>query len=241
MTTQVTDDDELETLPDDELRKRLSYEDWQHTDLHISDERIFTLLRLSREAGNKKRVGIASEALSRRILARARSFAVQSRIFPGLIGDLDDAATELGSYVWEKILGTPNNAAHAEVAFGQLFKRRGIDFQRQLLSKKRALQQSLDAMEKSGDGDDPEGAEKSVTALEDDWKPEDSLQQKQEFGKLRSAMHGVLTTDEFKTLELLFDLDMSVKDVANALGVVPRTVHNLRTRAFEKLKKELAK
>lgn len=233
--------DGLEALPEEELRKRLSYEDWRNKGGHVSDERAFTLLRLARESKNNKRVGIISESLSRRILVRARGFAIRSCIVPGLIGDLDEATAELGAYVWEKILGTPNNAAHAEVAFGQLFNRRAIDFQRQLFAKKRALQESLDAMQQTSDGEDPEGAEKSVIALEDDWKPDDSLQQKQEFKKLRSAMHNVLSSDEFKVLELLFDLDMPVIDVAEAIGVTTRTVQNYRIRALEKLRKELAK
>lgn len=239
--TQQIGDDELDTLPDEEFRKRLSYENWNDINCYITDERAFTLLRLARETGNKKRVGIVSEALSRRILVKARAFSLRSSIFPRFINDLNEATAELASYIWEKVFTKPNDAKHAEVAFGQLFKLRAIDFQKRFFAKKRALQESLDALDRVGDSDDPEAAEKSIAEMQDELKPEDYLQQKQEFWNLRKAMHKVLMTNEFETLVLLFDLDMPVKDVANALEVVPRTVQNLRARAFVKLRKELAK
>lgn len=233
--------DELKGLSNAELRARLARAEWQNDVLYISDEKAFTLLRLAREAGDKSRIGIITEALSARIFAKAAGFARRSGIVPGLVGDLSDAAAELGSYIWDKVLGSSADAKHAEKAFGQLFKRRAIDFQRHVLSKKRAMQESLDAMDRIEDGEDPGTAEKSMINLRDDWKPEDSLQQKQNFKNLRSAMQTVLTPDEFSALELLYDLDMLVKDVASALNVSPRTVLNLRVRALEKLGKELAK
>jgi RNA polymerase sigma factor (sigma-70 family) len=233
--------DEVQGLPNEELRTRLARADWQNDVLYVSDERAFTLLRLAREAGDKSRVGLITEALSARIFAKAAGFARRSGIVPGLISDLNDAAADLGAYVWVKILGSAIDAKYAEVRFGQLFKRRALDFQRHLLAKKHTMQESLDAMDRTGDDEDQENAEKSVTALKDDWKPEDSLQQKQEFKKLRSVMHDVLTPKEFSVLQLLYDFDMLVKDVADALDVTPRTVLNLRVRALKKLGKELAK
>lgn len=239
--SEVDTYDDLKDLSNAELKKRISRTDWQNDVLYVSDERVFALLRLAREAGDKHRVGIVTEALSTRIFAKASGFALRSGIVPGLIGDLNDAAAELASYVWDKVLGSSADAMHTEKAFGQLFKRRAIDFQRHILAKKRAMQESLDAMDRVEDGEDPETAAKSVTDLRDDWTPEDSLQQQQNFKKLRSAMQTVLTPNEFMALELLYDLDMLVKDVARALNVSPRTVLNLRVRALEKLGKELAK
>lgn len=240
MTEEETVDD-LQDLSNDELRVRLARTDWEQDVLYVSDEKAFTLLRLARETENNRRTGTITEALSARIFARAVNFVRRSGIVPGLISDPKDAAAELGAYVWDKVLSSPADAKYAEKAFGQLFKRRAIDFQRHLLSKKRAMQESLDAMDRLANGEDPEASEKLVTSLHDEWTPEDSLQQKQNFKSLRAAMHKVLSSQEFSALELLYELDMPVKDVACALNVTPRTVLNLRIRALNKLGKELAK
>lgn len=50
------------------------------------------------------RIRVLSEVLTRRIFARARGFAIKSRIFPGMINDLDEAASELTQFIWDKLL-----------------------------------------------------------------------------------------------------------------------------------------
>lgn len=234
-------DAKLLDLPIVELRRRLAFEDWKDEINHIKNEVVFSLFRLARQAGDKHKIGVLSESLSRRILARARGFVVESHIFPGLIGDLDDAASELTQFVWGKLLNSESDAIHAERAFGQLFKRRAIDFQRSLLSKKRTQQSSLDALDQSGEDEDAEGAERAVTSLQEAISPEDILIQKQELDRFRSVMHTVLTPVELATIEFLYDLNMPVKDVAKALGKDPKSIFNYKTKAFEKLKKELNK
>ncbi len=230
---------ELEALSDRELKKRLDFEDWKDVVRHVPDEVVFRLFRRAQQAGNTQRIGLLSEALSRRILARARDFAAKSGIYPGVIGDLDDASQEIGQALWERLTNSESDVRHAERAFGQLFKRRAIDFQRKLLAKKRSKQSSLDALNQIDEGDHSEKATQVVPALHNEECPDEILARKQEFEKLRSAMHAVLTSEEFSVLEMLFDLEMPVKDVAKALSVTERSVRNYKNRAFAKLKKEL--
>lgn len=234
-------DPSLEALPPEELRRRLAFEDWKDEARHIKDEVVFGLFRQARRSEDKSRIVVLSEVLTRRILARARGFVIKSRISPGMINDLDEATFELAQFIWDKLTISDSDAAHAERAFGQLFERRGIDFQRKLLAKKRTQQSSLDALDQTDDGEDSEGAERVVASLQDTTGPDDVLAQKQEFNRLRSIMHAVLTSEELSTLEMIFDLDMPVKDVAKALGRNPKSIFNYKTKAFEKLQKELTK
>lgn len=145
----------VEALDDRALLARLARTDWEHDPLFIPDEQVFRMFGRAREAGSTSRVGMLSRVLSRRLLSLAKGFAVRSGIYPGNIGRLDQAAEELSQYVWECLVTRPGDAAHAEKLFGQLFKRRALDFQRRLLAKKRNLQDSLDAMERSDEDDDP--------------------------------------------------------------------------------------
>lgn len=234
-------DPSLEALPPEELRRRLAFEDWKDEVRHIKDEVVFGLFRQARRSEDKPRIGVLSEVLTRRIFARARGFAIKSRIFPGMINDLDEAASELTQFIWDKLITSDSDAVHAERAFGQLFERRGIDFQRRLLAKKRTQQSSLDALDQIDDDEDSERAERVVTSLQDPSDPGDILAQKQEFNRLRSVMHAVLTSEELSTLEMIFDLGMPVKDVAKALGRTTKSIFNYKTKAFEKLQKELIK
>ncbi len=234
-------DPSLDAFPPEELRRRLAFDDWKDEVRHIKDEAVFELFRRARQAVDSPRIGVLSEVLTRRIFARARGFAIKSRIFPGMINDLDEAASDLTQFLWDKLLTSDSDAVHAERAFGQLFERRGIDFQRRLLAKKRTQQSSLDALDQIDDGDDSEGAERSVASLQDTTGPDDILAQKQEFNRLRSVMHAVLTPEELSTLEMIFDLDMPVKDVAKALGRTTKSIFNYKTQAFKKLQKELTK
>lgn len=233
------------TLPDNELQKRLAYDKYEDKTRHIPDEALLTLFIESRHSGNKQRQGLLSEALSRRILVRAGQFLPRSGLVPAHYSDFNAARHELASYFWERLMSNENDHSHAQTAFGQVFKRRALDFQRQHFSKKRTHQDSLDEMQETPDGEQTEAAER-VAGLREEIRPDDFLQEKQLFGRLRSAMHKVLTPEEFKTIELLYDYDLPVASgdsevvtVANTLDVDRRTVQNYRNRAFAKLKKEI--
>lgn len=228
----------LAGLPDGELRKRVANDNWRTDPSYVRDEEVFKMLRDARASQNEQQIGILSSALSRRILARARGFAMKSGLFPTFFGDLQTASEELAQVFWEHLLTSESDAARAEQAFGQVFKLRAIDFQRTFYAKKRKNQSSLD---EADDDDEAGGAKHTGHALHDDERPDDTLTKKQEFQRLRTAMLGVLTTDEFATLEMLYDLEMPVKDVAKALGRTPRSVNNYETRALAKLQKELSK
>jgi RNA polymerase sigma factor (sigma-70 family) len=233
-------DKELESLPDGELRKRLAIDDWKDKAHHVKDEVLFGMFRRARSYSNQKRIGLLSEALSRRILARSRGFVIKSMIFPTFIDDLNTASHELAVVIWEQLLTSESDAARAEQAFGQLFNRRAIDFQRKFFAKKRINQSSLDTFDQAGDGEDTEAAERSISTLQDDQRPEDIVAKMQSFQQLRSAMLAVLTPEEFSTLEMRYDLKMPVKDVAKALNKTPRSINNYETRALAKLQKELS-
>jgi len=116
-----------------------------------------------------------------------------------------------------------------------LFKRRGIDFQRKLYAQKRNLQSSVDALDQNDMLEELEGNGDFVTG------PDDILVQKQQFQRLRSVMHAVLNREELVTVELLFDFNMPVKEVAKALDKTPRSIFNYKTQALAKLKEELSK
>jgi RNA polymerase sigma factor (sigma-70 family) len=234
------EDIDIEVLSYGELRKCLDCDDWKNEANYIKDETVFRMFRQARSSGNEKQVGLLSNALSRRILARAYGFVLRSRIHPTFIDDLDSAAYELASVVWERLLTSESDATRAEQAFGQIFKRRALDFQRKFYSKKRANQDSLDALDQVDDGEDAEIAELVISSLHDDHQPEDFLAQKQTFQQLRSAMFAVLTPDEFATLEMIYDLEMPVKDVAKALNKTSRSINNYERRALAKLQKELS-
>lgn len=232
---------DLAGLADRELGTCLAFDNWKDEARYVKDEVLFSLFREAQASGNEKRVGLLSEALSRRILAKARGFVIKSGVFPTFIGDLQNATLELAQVIWERLLSSESDAIRAEQAFGQVFKLRAIDFQRKFYAKKRSNQSSLDALDQSSDEGDAEAAERTVSSLHDDQRPEDVLAKKQTFQQLRSAMLAVLTPDEFATMEMLYDLEMPVKDVAKALSKTPRSVNNYETRALEKLQKELSK
>lgn len=232
--------DELRGLSTEELRQRLACTHWQSANFYISDEQTFTLFRLAREAGDKSRVGVVSSAISARILARSTNFVRRNGIVPTLIAEVKEAAEELAEYIWDKVLGSQANAKHVEIAFGQFFDRRAIDFHRHLRAKKRTMQESLDALDHIEGSEDSAVAENYLQELQDPYTPEDSLHQKQKRKKVRTAMEKVLTRREFNVISLLIFVEMPVKDVADVLDVTPRTILNLRIQALKKLGKELA-
>ncbi len=225
----------VEALDDRALLARLARTDWGHDPLFIPDEQVFRIFGRAREAGNTSRVGMLSRVLSRRLLSLAKGFAVRSGIYPGNIGNLDQAAEELSQYVWECLVTRPGDAAHAEKLFGQLFKRRALDFQRRLLAKKRNLQDSLDAMERSDEDDDPDKTIRQVSALRQHATPADALASKQEHAQIVAHLQAVLTKQEFFVYTMLFVDEMSVKDIAAALGVSTRTINTYKNTALDKV------
>ena len=201
----------VEALDDRALLARLARTDWEHDPLFIPDEQVFRMFRRARDAENTSRAGILSRVLSRRMLGLAKGFAVRSGIYPGNIGNIDQAAEELSQYVWECLVTRPGDAAHAEKLFGQFFKRRALDFQRRLLAKKRNLQDSLDAMERSDEDDDPDKTIRKVSALRQHDTPADALAAQQWHAEVAKRLQAVLTKQEHYVYTMLFVVDMPVK------------------------------
>lgn len=228
----------LEALPDGILRPRLARTNWTNDAAYISNEQVFRLLHRARQAGNQRRVETFASALCRRLLSLAKGFVVRSGIYPGIIGNHDQAAEELSQYVWDCLLKRPGDATHAEKCFGQLFKCRGIDFQRQLLAKKRKCQDSLDALDHSSDDEDPDKTAPEANALRQEDTSFDTLASKQEYASLGARLQSVLTKNEHSTYVMLYIEEMQVKEIAVALGVTTKTVNNYKNAAIEKIRKE---
>ncbi len=231
-------DSTVEALDDRSLHARLARKDWKHDSLFVPDEQLFRMFRRARDAGNAGRVGIFSGVLSRRLLSLAKGFAVRSGIYPGSISNLDQAAEELSQYVWECLITRKSDMAHAEKLFGQLFKRRALDFQRRLLAKKRNCQDSLDAMDRSADDDDPDKAVRVVSALRQTETPADAFSTKEEHAQAVARLQAILTKQEHFVYTMLYVDEMPVKDIAAALGVTPRTINTYKNAALEKVRKE---
>jgi len=225
----------IEALNDRLLRARLARTDWKHDPMFVSDEHVFRMFRRARDAKNAGRIGLFSEVLSRRLLSLARGFAVRSGIYPGSIGNLDQAAEELSQFVWECLVTRPPDAAYAEKYFGQLFKRRALDFQRRTLAKKRNMQDSLDAMDCSPEDDDPDKTIRKVSALRQHATPADALASKQEHAQVAARLQVVLSKEEHYVYTMLYVEAMPVKDIASALGVTTRTVNNYKNAALDKV------
>jgi RNA polymerase sigma factor (sigma-70 family) len=228
-------DPAVEALDDQSLRARLARKDWQNDPLFVPDEQVFRMFRSARNVGKESRVGILSRVLSQRLLSLAKGFAVRSGIYPGAIGNLDQAAEELSQYVWECLVTRPGDAAHAEKLFGQLFKRRALDFQRRVLAKKRNLQDSLDAMDRSDEDDDPDKTIRKVSTLRQHATPADVLATKQEHAQVAAQLQAVLTKKEHYVYMMLYVEEMPVKDIAAALGVTPRTANTYKNTALDKV------
>lgn len=238
MHTQTTDS-ELASLDDQGLRGRLARTDREHDPLYVPDEQVFRLFRQARDGGTETRHGLLSNALGRRLLNRSRAFAVRSGLYPGIIGDLGQAAQELSQFLWECLVTRPNDAKHAERYFGQLFKRRALDFQRRLLSEKRKCEVSIDAMDRSdNDNEDPERAVREIAALRHRDTPEAAYEIKQRFAQTAGRLQAVLTKNEYTTYVMLYVEEMQVKDIASALGVSTRTVNTYKNAALAKIEKE---
>lgn len=240
MHTQESDST-LEALENRSLHARLARTDWERDSQYISTEQVFRLFGRARATGNQSRIGLLSTVLSRRLLILAKAFAVRSGIYPGNIGDLNQAAEEISQFVWECLVTRPGDAAHAEKCFGQLFKRRALDFQKRLMAKKRNCQESLDAMENAVDDEDSEKAVRQVAALQQSSTPADVLEAKQEHALIATRLQSILTREEHYVYVMLHVDEIQVQDIAKALGVTTRTVNNYKNRALDKVQKEFKK
>lgn len=229
-------DSAIEALDDSALRARLARDDWERDPLVVSDERVFRMFRRARAAQDKGRAGLFSEVFSRRLLERSRTFVLRARIFPGLIDDLSRAAHELASCMWEHLLSSDSDAAHAEKAFGQLFERRAISFQRSLLPKKRKLQESLDEMDEVAD--EGASATEDLEELQDHNTPDLLAARQQEFERANCRLLEILTQKEYATYVLLIGADWQVQEVAAALNVTVRSVNSYKNSALAKVEKE---
>ena len=235
-------DSALEGLDDQSLRARLLRNDWKDDSQYIKTEQVFRLFTRARISQNQERLGLLSDVLSRRLLVLAKGFASRSGIISGNSSNLEQAAEELSQFVWECLLSRPNDAEHAEKYFGQVFKRRALDFQRTFLAKKRKLQSSLeDAMAYSIDDDDPEKTIREVISLREHTTPDDALQAKQEYALVATRLQAILTAREYSVYVLLNIEEMKVKDVATALNVTTRTINNDKNSALDKIQKEFKK
>lgn len=229
----------LEALPDSALRTRLVREDWESDPEYIPSEQVFRLFRRARKAENHSRMGLTSWALSRRLLGLARGYCVKGGIVPGIIVDLRQASEELSQFVWECLVTRPKDAEHAEKFFGQLFKRRALDFHRRLLAKKRTMQDSLDAIDHSpDDDDDPDRMIQVVSALRQEASPDKLIENKQEYMAVNGRLQTILSKNEYSTYVMLNVQDMKVKEVAAALSVTVKSINNYKNSAIQKIEKE---
>lgn len=231
----------LEALDDLFLRARLARDDWKNDLLFVPDEQVFRMFRRARRAGNKSRVALLSEAFSRRLLARARGFALKSGIYPKLIDDLKRASHEIASELWESLLGSDADAAHAERAFGQLFERRAISFWRELVSKKRAMQSNLESLEDDFGGDSTDIAAHTIEELQNHESPDIIAARREEFSLVNGRLQEILTQNEYTTYILLNIEDWQVQEIAAALGVTVKSINNYKNKALAKISKEFKK
>lgn len=227
-------------LADDDLKARLARTAWETDPLYLPDEQVFRLFHQAQNAGDKARMNLFIGALCARILGRARAFAARSGIYPGLIGDLDDASLELAQFIWDRLQTSPTDSQHAERAFGQLFERRGFDFQRRLLAKKRKLQVSFDDPRQFPEDEDPEKTIREVSALRESTSPADAFEKKRRYREAVKRLQAVLTQNEYAVFVMLHEDEMMVKDIAKALGVSVRTINTYKNQAMAKIAKEFS-
>ena len=222
----------VEALDGHALRARLARKDWQNDPLFVPDEQVFSQFRIARAKNDRARLGLLAEALNERLLEHSRKFALMVRMVPGLIDDPRRAALEIASCIWEHLLASASDAAHAERAFGQFFKRRALDFFKGLLAKKRRLQSSLDAE------DDEVPATDNRDELKDFNTPDLLAARQQEFERVNSRLREILTQKEYTTYVLLNVDNWQVQEVAAALGVTVKSVNNYKRSALAKIDKE---
>jgi DNA-directed RNA polymerase specialized sigma24 family protein len=160
-------------------------------------------------------------------------------LVPRLVGDLKDASHQLATYIWERLLDPDkSDADHAEVAFGQLFERRAIDFLRSLHPTRRANEDSIDEFDDHGVEVDALPADEAHEALQEHATPDVIASRRQLFVRVQAKLQEILTTEEYETFVLLNAGDWRVQEIAAALNVSLKTVNNYKNRALAKIAKE---
>lgn len=238
MMTLDPDDQAIAAMDDNALRARLARSDWAADPLHVSDECVCRLFYQAQAVGDQRRIGLFTEVLSERILCRSRSFVLRSKIVPGLIADLSQASHELASNIWTSLLAKGGDAAHAVRAFGQFFKRRGLDFQRKLLAKKRKLQVNVGGDTEDDDSSPFEEATDDFKELQDHDSPELLAARRQEFNLVHARLLEILTQNEYQTYVYLRVEGWQVQEIAKALDVTVKSINNYKNSALQKIAKE---
>lgn len=232
-------DSDIEALDDKSLRDRLRLTNWSNAPLAVSDEQLFRLFRRAWRAGDMRRAGLLSEQFNRRLLDRGRRFALRANLVPRLIGDLKQASHQLATFIWERLLDPEkSDAAHAEVAFGQLFERRAIDFLRSLHPTRRSNEDSIDELDDDGDDGNALPAAEAHEELQNHETPDVLAARRQVFERTHARLQAILTTEEYETFVLLNVGGWQVKEIAAALNVSLKTVNNYKNRALAKIDKE---
>ena len=231
----TSEDSVLAALPTAELCSRLEREDWKSDPLFVSNEQLFRLWSQARAGCDEKRLGILAAHLSRRMIALSRSYVLRLGLVARLGGDVKKASEQLAQFVWECLIRRANDAAHAKRKFGQLFKRRALDFCRRTTAKKNQGE-SLDPCQDDENEYQPE--HEALKVLED---PADVLSTRQEHAAAVLRLRAILTAEEFFVYTMTHVDEMAVKDIAAALDVSTRTVNNYKNAAKEKVKKEFQK
>lgn len=159
---------------------------------------------------------------------------------PRLIGDLKQASYQLAIYIWERLLDPErSDATHAEVAFGQLFERRAIDFLRGLRPTQHSNELSIDEVDDEGSEGDVLPAIAAHEQLQDHETPEVLAARRQLFERAHSKLQAILSTKEYETFVMLNVGGWQVQEIAEAFNVSLRTVNNYKKRAIAKIDKEI--
>jgi DNA-directed RNA polymerase specialized sigma24 family protein len=178
--------------------------------------------------------GILVARMSRYAKKALRPYSGTRQRFP----DLEEAACDLVSHVWEIILGNPKGTVHAERRFGQFFHRQTIDFLRRSFAAKRIKVQTF--TEKLGDVIDDEGRlPEEILSISEDvgMDPADWLEYKQ------LMEHANLTENEREAVVLRFGLGLPLESkrsgqssISKHMGKTPRTIHSYLKSAQGKLR-----
>ncbi|MES2258907.1 MAG: hypothetical protein V4724_10330 [Pseudomonadota bacterium] len=229
----------LEALSDQALSARLRLKPLEGHPLAVSDEQLFRLFRLARSAGNEHRRNSLAATINQRLLARARGFARKNKLVPNLIGDLQQASSEIAMFIWVRLLDPDKtDSAFAEKAFGKLFEHRAIDFLRSLRVAQREKEVSLDD---DGRGDDEDNSSSMVGAndvLQDNVTPEILAARRQLFDRTNGRLREILTPKEYETYVMLYVGDYQVQEIARALKVSVKSINNYKNSALAKIEKE---
>lgn len=231
---ETSDDSVLVALPNVELNHRLARTDYANDPKYVSTEQLWRLWQGARAEHDEKRVGMFTGHLNRRILLLARPIIGR---LPVSSAEKSTVRRELAQFIWTCLITRAGDAAHAQKRFGQLFKRRAIDFQNQHFAKKRTGE-SLDATREGEEGPEPVLEPEALRCAE---TPESIFSTKQEYADAVLRLRKILSSQELFVFMMLNVQEMAVKDIAKALGVTPRTVNNYKNEAQQKIEKEFHK